>query len=97
MPLPKKARENCRNRHKVLPLPHHRFCSNRCQGDYKYRVYIERWKSGEEHGIRGSGVSRHIRRYLQEKYGEKCMKCDWAERHTVTGKVPLETEHIDGN
>ncbi len=29
--------------------------------------------------------------------GEKCTRCGWNERHPVTGKLPIEVEHIDGN
>ncbi len=25
------------------------------------------------------------------------MRCGWSERHSVTGAVPLEVEHIDGD
>lgn len=32
-----------------------------------------------------------------EKFGEKCSMCLWSKRHEVTGKVPLEIDHIDGN
>lgn len=40
---------------------------------------------------------RTIKRYLIEKYGEKCMKCGWCEKHTLTNKVPIQLDHIDGN
>jgi hypothetical protein len=32
-----------------------------------------------------------------ERFGEKCTRCGWGERHPLTGKVPVEVEHIDGN
>ena len=38
-----------------------------------------------------------IRRYLIERYGPRCAKCGWAQRHPVTGNVPVEVEHIDGD
>jgi predicted restriction endonuclease len=78
-----------------------RFCSNRCQGEHQHREYILRWKAGLETGNRGSGrnlvVSAHVRRYLYEKYGERCTRCGWAERHEITGHVPVNVEHINGN
>ena len=39
----------------------------------------------------------HIRRYLVEKYGEKCSLCDWDQRNLATGRVPIEVDHINGN
>jgi hypothetical protein len=38
-----------------------------------------------------------LKKYLIRKFGEQCSKCGWAERNPVTGKVPIEIEHIDGN
>lgn len=43
------------------------------------------------------GLSRHIRRYIFEKYGACCCKCGWAKKNPVTNLVPLEVNHIDGN
>lgn len=63
-----------------------------------YNQYIERWKSGQEDGMRGEiGVSSHIRRYLFEKYNSKCSRCGWCGINPVTEKTPLEVEHIDGD
>ena len=76
------------------------YCSNFCQNEYQYRAYIESWKKGVESGTRGvstSVLSRHLRRYLVEKYGEKCSVCKWAKRHQMTQRVPLEVDHQDGN
>lgn len=63
-----------------------------------YEEYIERWKRGEESGMRGSeALSTHIRRYLFEKYEAKCYECKWSKVNPTTGKIPLEVEHIDGD
>jgi predicted restriction endonuclease len=40
---------------------------------------------------------RLIKKYLIYKYGNKCMKCGWAEVNPTSGKIPIELEHIDGN
>lgn len=73
------------------------YCSNRCQQEQQFRRYIDEWKSGVRSGLQAPyGVSNYVRRYLVEKYGEKCGRCGWAERHPITGRVPLQIEHIDG-
>jgi hypothetical protein len=81
-------------RHKI------KFCSNKCQHDLNYRNFIERWKSGFVVGNVGIGtrvMSRHIRRYLLEKYSYKCSKCGWGEKNPLSGRLTLEIDHIDGD
>ena len=78
----------------------YKYCSNKCQGNYQYEEYIRRWKANLVDGNRGKKsvlLSHHLRRYLLEKYGEKCCLCGWEQRHPVTNRVPLEVNHIDGN
>lgn len=75
-----------------------KFCNNQCQKDYQYKTYIKKWKNNEENGIRGDyQTSLHIKRYLMEKYHNKCARCGWGEMNIYTNKIPLEIEHIDGN
>jgi len=56
-------------------------------------------ESGEYPGSYPATLNNTIflRQYLREKLGEKCSRCGWAERHPVTGVVPVEVEHIDGD
>lgn len=74
-----------------------KYCSNKCQLDWQYRLYIDRWKTGLENGVTGSLTSGHIKRYLREKYNDACTRCGWNEKHPDDGIVPLEIEHKDGN
>lgn len=77
-----------------------KYCSNKCQSDYQYVLYIKRWKKKLVDGSRGistRNISRYLRRYLVEKVGEKCSECGWNRKHSVSGNVPLEIDHIDGD
>ncbi len=78
--------------------PHAKYCGNLCQQDFQHGKYIERWKKG---GIVGGAklgrLSNHIRRYLFEKYDGKCSLCGWHEINPVTGNIPLEADHENGN
>jgi Zn finger protein HypA/HybF involved in hydrogenase expression len=77
-----------------------RYCSNKCQSDYEYTAFIEAWKQGTVdggRGIRAKNISGHVNRYLRKKYSNKCTICGWGEVNTITGRVPLEIDHIDGN
>lgn len=42
-------------------------------------------------------ISAHIKKYLREKYNNKCARCGWNTPHPSDGIPPLEVEHIDGN
>ena len=42
-------------------------------------------------------VSGHVKRYLREKFSNKCCLCGWAEINPKTGQAPLVADHIDGN
>ncbi len=79
--------------------PGYKFYSNQCQQDYEFQEYIKRWQAGQEDGVNGvtANISRHIKRYLRRKYNDQCSRCGWGERHPVTGSVPLEVDHINGN
>ena len=75
-----------------------KYCSQKCQLDYQYYQWVKRWKDGKETGIKGDyGISNHLRRYIMEKYNNKCGKCGWGETNPYTQKIPLEIENIDGN
>lgn len=77
-----------------------KYCSNLCQHEYQYERYIRAWKEGSVDGGRGlstRNISRHLRKYLFEKYEGKCSQCGWNKLHPKTNVSPLEVDHIDGN
>lgn len=82
------------------PLKHEtsKYCSNTCQLAYERNKYIEDWKNGLESGSRGKfGISTRVRKYLLDKYDNKCQICGWGEKNPFTNMIPLEIHHIDGN
>jgi hypothetical protein len=99
MPNPKKTRTNCLACGQPVKRAVDKFCDNHCQGEYAYRTYIERWRAGLETGRKGNfyDLSDNVRRWMRETYGMKCSECGWAERHPLTGRVPLTIDHIDGD
>ena len=77
-----------------------KYCSNMCQSESQYKKYIKEWKCGNKNGNVGiytKNISKHLKRYLIEKYEEQCSKCGWKEKHPRSKRVPLEIDHIDGN
>jgi len=98
MPLPKKPRVPCLHCGAPVKWANATYCSNRCQAAYRYTAFIKAWKSGDVTGLKADEtISDHLRRYLIEKYGERCSQCGWRERNSVTGQVPITVDHIDGN
>ena len=68
--------------------------------EYYYNKYIKKWKNEEISGTTGNSwidISNYIKRYLFEKYDNKCAKCGWSKINPYTGTLPLEIEHIDGD
>ena len=77
-----------------------RFCSNKCQFLYQHKNWIKGWKEGKINGnigITARNISKHLKNYLGEKFGNQCLECGWSKKHPVTGVVPLEIDHIDGD
>lgn len=87
----------CLNCGKELNSRQYKYCSNDCQRLYQHDQWVKRWKNGEETGLSGQLVSRHLKHYLFDKYKNKCARCGWSQVNPFTGCLPLEVEHIDGD
>jgi len=75
-----------------------KYCSQKCQLNYQYKSFIDKWKIGAVSGAAGEySISSHVRRYLFEKYDSQCAQCGWHQINHTTGRIPLEVEHIDGH
>lgn len=89
---------NCGKEFPYNPTSKNMFCSNKCQRDFSYNSFIDKWKKGEIDGTTNEySISKRIRRYLFEKYKCKCQICGWGEVNKFTNKVPLQIHHIDGD
>lgn len=98
MSNPRKPRSACLSCGKETARTGYKYCSNTCQFIYQHKKYIELWKNGEIVGLQRLGVvSIHIKRYLREKYGNRCCVCGWSKINPKSGIVPLVADHIDGN
>jgi hypothetical protein len=92
--------KKCKNCSAILKTHQYKYCSNRCQIDFQYKTYIAKWKQDCAKGGKGiatKNISRHLKKYLIEHFGEKCSICGWDRRHPLTKKVPLEVDHINGD
>lgn len=79
---------------KRCPALKRQYCSIKCHHDHDFRLRSKLL----ELGLYPVGVNpRFLRHYLVLKFGERCTRCGWSERHPKTGRVPVEVEHIDGD
>lgn len=70
------------------------YCSGKCKKDHQ----LTKWLSGEElPASKWCSVPQFIRTYIMEQSWYQCSWCGWAEIHPITGKVPLQVDHIDGD
>ena len=89
---------NCLNCGKETPRSTYKYCCNSCQMKYQHNSYVKKWSAGEIRGLTVIGtVSPQIKRYLRDKYNNKCCLCGWSEVNPTTGTVPLTADHVDGN
>lgn len=94
----KKKRDPCQNCGRQLIGKARKYCSDKCQSDFQYKRKIEEWKRGELAGMYASeSLSSWLRKYLIEKYANKCSICGWCQVNSITGKVPIQVDHIDGD
>lgn len=98
MPNPKKPRVPCPICGKEPYRSFYKYCSNKCQAEFEYRVEIMEWHSGKISGLRSTGiVSSAVKKYLRKKFNNECCVCGWSQINISTGVVPLVADHIDGN
>jgi len=87
--------EGCTTR---LTAGQQKFCSRICYNKVKYIRYINDWKLGKINGLSvNNTVTSVVKKYLREKYNNRCCLCGWNKINPHTNKVPLVADHIDGN
>jgi hypothetical protein len=85
----------CQTCEKSLNNRQHKYCSNMCQQEWQYQIYISNWAKGLNVSTRN--ISKYLKRHLLEKHGNKCMECGWDKPSPSTGRPVLEVDHVDGN
>lgn len=77
----------------------HKYCSNKCQREYEYKQWVQQYK--EDNSIAKSTkwgqIPKFLRRYIFDKFDNKCCICGWSKVNPYTNTIPLEIDHIDGN
>lgn len=80
------------------PITSPTFCDQSCQQDYRYKQFLVEWDQRRDDGVRANGgTTSYVKRWLIETYGNKCSICGWNEINPITGFVPVELDHINGD
>lgn len=79
-----------------------KYCSSKCQHEYIHNLWVKDYKEKQyEYGYGVTGnwgqISDHLRKYIFDKYNNKCCLCGWGETNPYTHTIPLEIDHIDGD
>ena len=74
-----------------------KFCNNTCHSEYNKKIIFEKIENGSFSLENKYTESGWIKLYLINKYGEKCMMCDWNKKNLLTTRIPIQLNHIDGN
>ena len=90
---------NCGKELRNIKNSRHKYCSNACQQEYLYKEWVKQYK--KDNAIAKTSkwgqIPETLRRYIFEKFENKCCLCGWSEINPYTNTLPLEIDHIDGN
>lgn len=98
----KKPRSICLNCGKEF-LPQRnttgKYCCIQCQHDYTYKQWVDKYKNDNSiaKSTKWGKIPGPLRRYIFNKFENKCCQCGWGEINPYTGTLPLEIDHVDGN
>jgi hypothetical protein len=74
------------------------YCNNKCQFAYQRKnIFKSLEENNFERYTRCDTIHEITKKYLIEKFGEKCMLCEWDKANEYTGIVPIQINHIDGD
>lgn len=78
---------------------YHKYCSNSCQQEFEYNKWVNKYKQNNSiaKSTKWGQIPGYLKRYIFNKYENKCCKCGWSKINPYTQTLPLEIDHINGN
>lgn len=76
-----------------------KYCNTGCQRKYEIQQTFSKIETDGVESVSNAMATqdRWLKRYLIDKYGNKCMICGWCEVNEHTGIIPVQLHHIDSN
>lgn len=75
-----------------------KFCSVTCSGAYRSNTVVKEWLAGNLSAFDASNQLRgSVKRWVKSRDNYTCVLCGWSERNPVTGNIPVEIDHADGD
>lgn len=76
-----------------------KYCSSKCCKRHRHDTFINEWLKGNRNAVTcgGMSVSVHVKRWLRTERGDQCELCGWNSVNKVTGRIPLQLDHKNGN
>jgi len=89
---------NCGKLNEKKPNTSGKYCDNKCQQDFQSKQILESWKKDHKKGIGANfRLKTPIRKFIFDKFDNKCCQCGWCEVNKNSNCIPLEIDHIDGD
>ena len=74
-----------------------KYCSKKCRLDFGLKKRTKLWLDGKTSGGYWDGVKDFVRQWLIKTRGNRCELCGWEKVHPVTGRIPVQIDHVDGD
>lgn len=75
-----------------------KYCKGKCQNAAKRQGIVNLWLKDPSVGTDAADNLRPVvRDWLIKNVGHKCEECGWSKIHPITGRIPLQIDHRDGN
>lgn len=90
--------KNCKKQCTISRNTTNTYCSNKCQRQFQNKKLLKQWLENNISPLNQNNVLKPFaRNYLLQKANYKCEICGWNQKNQYSNKIPLETDHIDGN
>ena len=83
----------CINCDGVIPPRNTKYCNQKCSVEYIKKENYRKIENGKYE----YDDPKIFKKYLIEKTGNCCDICNWSEINPITGNVPIQLDHIDGD
>lgn len=76
-----------------LTVRRNQYCSQEHNKQHKHEQFMSAWIAGDLTRVNASTVPYNLLKFR----GAKCEVCGWNEVHPVTGRIPVQIDHVDGD